>query len=143
MGISVRIYFLTEDGSLKRFPLSRWERLLRLEHGESLPEYAGKRLKYAEVAVELEDRTPVTILRTVYCILRLDSEGRVDPKDLAKEMSLTLETPSPRLSKLSSSRVVNAEHLFAKKRMDDQYRWRPSPEIERAIMEAVFGQKVP
>jgi hypothetical protein len=142
MGISLRIFFLTEDGSLKRFPLARWERLLRLERGESLPEYAGKRLRYAEVAVELEDRTPVAILRTAYSILSLDSEGRVDPKELAKEISLALETPSPRLSK-SSSRVVNAEHLFAKKRLDDQYRWRPSPEIDRAIMEAVFGQKLP
>ena len=38
-----------------------------------------------------------------------------------------------------SKQVVEAEHLFAKKRFDNEYRWEPTQEMEFAIMEAIFG----
>jgi hypothetical protein len=139
MGISLRIFLLDEDDSLRRLPATRYERLLRREPGESLPEHAGKRLRYAEVAVELQNRKPIAIWRIAYCILHLDSEGRVDAEEQEKEMRLGMETLFPSLSDGPSDKVINAEPLFAKKRIDDRYRWKPTPEIEMSILEAVFG----
>jgi hypothetical protein len=39
------------------------------------------------------------------------------------------------------SQVIEARHRFAKKRYDNEYRWTPTPEIEAAIIRAIFGSK--
>ena len=36
--------------------------------------------------------------------------------------------------------VVDAEHRFLQKRYKDTHTWEPTPEIEAAIVEAVFGK---
>ena len=36
--------------------------------------------------------------------------------------------------------VIMAQHKFAKKRYDELYRWKPTPEIEAAIVNAVFDK---
>jgi len=73
MGIGIRVLLVDDDDSIKRFPLTRYERLLRRNPNERLPQYAGKRVRFAEVAVELEERKPVQIIRAVYGILPFDS----------------------------------------------------------------------
>jgi hypothetical protein len=34
---------------------------------------------------------------------------------------------------------VDAEHHFLQKHYENRYLWRPTPEIEEAIVKAVFG----
>ena len=137
MGITVWIFFVNDDDSTQRFPLARFERLIERDPEECLPQYAGKRLRYAEVALELEQKKPVSILRLLYLILPLDSEGRIDIAEQEKERRLGVEMIPPILDR-ASKQVVEARHLFAKKRFDNEYRWTPTPEIEAAIINAVF-----
>ncbi len=137
MGVTVWIFFVNDDDSIQRFPLARLERLIERDPEECLPQYAGKRLRYAEVALELEQKKPVSILRLLYLILPLDSEGRVDAAEQEKERRLGVEMIPPILDR-ASKQVVEARHLFAKKRFDNEYRWTPTPEIEAAIINAVF-----
>jgi len=37
--------------------------------------------------------------------------------------------------------VIDAQHHFAKKRFDHQFKWKPTPEIEMAILKAIFKNK--
>ncbi len=138
MSVTVRIFLVNDDGSVQRFPLARFERLIERDPKERLPKYAGKRVRYVEVALELEQRKPVGILRILYLILPFDSEGRVDATEQEKERRLGIEMMPPILDR-GSKQVVEAQHLFAKKRFDYEYRWKPPQEIEFAIMEAIFG----
>ena len=140
MGISLRIFVVDDDNSIRRIPLTRYERLFRHDPEERFPEYAGKRVRYAEVAVELVQRKPVEILRMLYFIMPFDSEGRIDASEHQNETRLAIELLPP-FSAGQSGQVIDARHRFAKKRYDSKYRWTPSPEIEAAIIKAIFGSR--
>jgi hypothetical protein len=44
MGLSIRIFVIEEDDTIKHLPLARYERLLKRDPNESLPKYAGQRV---------------------------------------------------------------------------------------------------
>ena len=138
MAVTVWIFFVNDDDSIQRFPLARFERLIERAPKERLQKYAGKRVRYVEVALELEQRKPAEILRILYLVLPFDSEGRVDAAEQEKERRLGIEMIPPILDR-GSNQVVEAGHLFAKKRFDNEYRWEPPQEIKFVIMEAIFG----
>ena len=95
MGIGVRIFLITDDNSLERFPMRRYERLLRHDPVERLPHCAGKRVRYALVVLEIEQRKPVAILRIQCSFLQFDSEGRLDIKEQEREARLAVELFPP------------------------------------------------
>lgn len=45
----------------------------------------------------------------------------------------------PLLGEEDSEQLIDARHRFAKKRYDSEYRWKPTAEIEAAIVAAIFG----
>ena len=140
MGSSLRIFLVDDDDSVHRLPLARYERLLRDEAGECLPQYAGGRVRYVLVSVDVVDRKPVEIVHVQYSTLAFDSKGRLDQVDRKRKAELTMDL-LPALSREDSEQVIDARHRFAKKRYDSEYRWKPSSDIEAAIVNAIFGSK--
>jgi len=140
MSVSLRIFLVNDDDSIQRLPLSRYERLIRGDAEERLPQYAGKRVRYAEVAVELVERKPVEIIRLEHFIMYFDSEGRLDLREKKKERRLSVDMIPPLLPQWDSDQVIDAHHRFAKKSFEHQYKWTPSPTVEEAIVQAVFGK---
>ena len=139
MGTGLKIFLINDDDSLQRFPLARLERLINRDPKERLPQYAGKRVRYALVIVDLINRKPIEILRIQYAILTFDPEGKIDTAELEKEMRLGVDmVPIGTIAPLSR-KVVDAEHHFLQKRYENRYLWRPTHEIEVAIVKAVFG----
>jgi len=59
MGIGIRIFLVNDDDSIRRFPLTRFERLIRRDPEERLRPFAGKPVRCAEVALKLEQRKPI------------------------------------------------------------------------------------
>ena len=140
MGIGLRIFLVKATFKLKRLAVARYDRLVRCDPEECLPQYAGKRVRYALVAYEVENRIPVEILKIEYNYLSLDSEGRIDAAQQEKERRLAVDLFSPVLPEEQPGQVIDAKHRFARKRYDDKYRWTPSQELEGAILNAVFGK---
>jgi len=139
MGTGLRVFLINDDDSLKRFPLARLERLFQGHPEERLLQYAGKRVRYALVIADLVNRKPIEILRIQYAILTFDPEGKIDTAELEKEMRLGVDmVPIGTIAPLSR-KVVDAEHHFLQKRYENRYLWRPTPEIEEAIVKAIFG----
>ena len=91
-------------------------------------------------AVDLVNRKPVEILLIQYAYLSFDSEGRIDTAELQKEMRLGVDMVPPVATEHLFLNVVDAEHRFLQKRYKDTHTWEPTPEIEAAIVEAVFGK---
>jgi len=141
MGTGFRIFFVHDDGSIQRFPLARFERIMNHDSNECLPEYAGKRVRYALVTVDLENREPVEITGIGYNILTLDSEGRLDVAEFQQEMRLWIDSMPIEGPKRISRKVIDAEPLFIDRRYRSRYRWEPTPEIEKAIVAVVFGKQ--
>ena len=140
MGIGLRIFLVHDDDSIQRLSLACYERLLRRDPKERLPRYAGKRVRYALVVLELANRKPVEIMGIQYSLLNFDSEGRIDVAEQEREARVALEVLPPLSKERQSSHLIDAQHKFAKKRYSNAYTWTPRPEIETAIVEAIFGE---
>ena len=126
MGTSLRIFLVNDDDSVQSLPLARYERLMRHDSKESLPQYAGKRVRYAMVVVDFINRIPTEILRTEYSFLSFDSEGRLDLGDKEKQLMLGLNMVPPLLADEDEPEIIDARHRFAKKRYDNEYSWTPA-----------------
>ena len=48
MGLGLRIFIINDDDTIRRFPFSRYERLLQGDSKERLPQYAGKKIRFAD-----------------------------------------------------------------------------------------------
>jgi hypothetical protein len=141
MGLCTRIFFINDDDTIERFPLARFERLRRGDSEERLKQYAGKRIRYALVVLEMENRRPVEIIMVQHSYLPFDSEGRIDASEMEKAASLAVDIVPPLRSDQNDRGVIDAKHKFAKRRHDEQYKWIPSTEITMGIVKAIFGKE--
>lgn len=71
MGLSIRIFIVEDDDTIKRLPLARYERLFTRDSDERLSEYAGQRVRYALIVVDLVNRRPVEIVKDEFGFLFL------------------------------------------------------------------------
>ena len=140
MGIGLRIFLVNDDDSIQRLSVARYERLLRGDPRESLPQFAGRRVRYGLVALDVVNRKPVDVIHLDYGILCFDSKGHIDAAEQEKEWRLGAELMPPLLKENHPRQLIGASQRFAKKRYDDRYRWTPTEEIVAAIVKAIFGQ---
>jgi len=138
MGLTVWILIINDDDSIRRLPLTKYERLMKRDSTEHVPEYAGKRVRYAEVVVDLEQKKPVGIININYSVMAFDSKGSIDPTERDQRMQLAMNIVPTLDTDQEYGNVVDAGHVFAKRRFDSRFKWKPTPEIEQAIVDFVF-----
>jgi transposase len=143
MGLSIRVFIVEDDDTIKRLPMIRFERLLNRDPNEKLSKYAGKRVRYALIVVDLVNRKPIEVVKDEYAYLDFDKEGRFK-EPVYEEVE---SSPLDMLDILSfeqkkDRRVIDARHKFARKRYFDKNRWEPTDEIVTAIAEAIFGKLI-
>jgi hypothetical protein len=139
MRLGTRIFIINEDDSLQRLSLKRYKRLINGHPDEDLMQFAGKRIRDALIVLEMMNRKPVEILMTEYSFLTFDSKGRLDAGEREKAARLAMDMLEPITPEQRPGKVIDVKHKFAKKRFDDRYLWKPTPEIETAIQRAIFG----
>jgi len=138
MGKGVRIFFVNEDETLRRISVAMFDRLLGGDPDICFQEYAGKRIRYVLIILESIKRMPVEIISIQYSVLTFDPSGRIDLGDLEKEMEIGFQMLRPSCPDSVSPNVIHAEDRFALKRFHDHYTWEPTPEIKKAIVNAIF-----
>ena len=138
MGLGTRIFIVKEDDSIERLSLKRYNRLIGGHPDERLLQFAGKRIRYALMVLEMLNRKPARILMAEYSFLVFDSEGRLDVSEQEKAARLVMDTLESIDLEQKPRKVIDVKHRFAKKRFDDQYLWDPSPEIKAAIETIIF-----
>ena len=142
MGLSVRIFIVEDDDSISRLPLAQYERLLKGDPDEQLQKYAGKRVRYALMVVDLVNRRPIEVVRDQFGFLEFDESGRLKKAAHEEMESLAFDMLAPVLSEQTNTQVIDARHKFAKKSYFDKFSWKPSDEIIASISEAIFGKFV-
>ncbi|MGD9193903.1 MAG: hypothetical protein PVH58_18430 [Desulfobacterales bacterium] len=138
MGLSIRVFIVEDDNTIKRLPMIRFERLLNRDPNEKLSKYAGKRVRYALIVVDLVNRRPIEIVKDEFAYLNFDDEGRLELSEHEQAESLAFDMLNFFSLKQKDKRVIDARHKFAKKRYFDKYRWEPSDEIIAAIFGKFF-----
>lgn len=142
MGTSLKIFLVDHEDGVQAFPRARYERLLRGDPEERVPEFAGQRIRCAVVVVETGHHRPIAISRIVYSFLCFDATGRIDLAERERETKMALEVVPPARPPACSGPVIDARHLFAKRRYEHQFRWHPSAEIKAAIVDHIFGREI-
>jgi hypothetical protein len=89
--------------------------------------------------LELKNRKPVEILKIQYSYLAFDQEGRLREDEREKAARLSMDMIKPMQSEQDSNHLSDARYKFAKRQFNREYRWKPSPKIEAAILKAIFG----
>jgi len=138
MGLGMRIFIVKDDGSLKRLSFERYNRLLQRDPNSRLLEYAGKQVRCAIIVIESKNRKSVEILKCQYPYLSFDSDGMLEEVDEA-EARLAMDMLAPLMAN-KDKQLVDARHMFARKRYARKYRWEPPPEIEAEILRMIFGE---
>ncbi len=138
MGIGCRVLFVDDNDSLQRISMARLDRLLHFDRAESLPQYSGKRIRCAMVFVEMVRRRVLGIRNIDYFLLSFDAKGQVDKKEWEKGMRLGMELLPFIPDWEHPKQVVNAQHRFAKRRYEHEFKWEASPKVEEAIVDAIF-----
>ena len=138
MGIGCRVFLIGDNDSLERISMARLDRLLHFDRSESLPQYAGKRVRCATAILEVAGRQVQAIRNIDYFLLQFNDKGRIDKKDWEKGMRLGMELLPFIPNEEHPERVINAQHRFAKRRYEHEFKWKPSRKVEDAIVAAVF-----
>ena len=114
MGYGYRKFIVHDDGTLDRMRNNVFDRLLRDPQHHSMPAMAGKRVRVADIVVQLENRRPVCVVRRVYFVVSFDEEGRLDTKRfLQQQWALVESALGPDLAEPNQGdRILDAASRF-------------------------------
>jgi hypothetical protein len=136
MGTGLRVFILSGN-SIQQISFAKLNRLQNAHPDESLPLYAGRRIKLAVVVVGTESRKPVEILHIDCTWVTIDKDGKFDQKEIQemkadgiKCLELPLET--------TPSNVIDASSMFAIKKFRNKYTWTPTKKELEKIKQLIF-----
>ena len=141
MGISIRHVLVDQNDEVLRLSNRFFERLWEKLPGGVLPQFAGRRVRWAEAAVQMQNYQPLAIVRVIYSYMYFDTQGRLDRDRLMQDAVLKMEAGMENIFPKRSGAVIDASSRFAARRRDHEAVWTPSLEIEKAICDAAFGSK--
>ncbi len=142
MGIGCRVFLIDDNDSLQRISMVRLTRLLHFDRRESLQQYAGKRVRCAMVFLEVAGRRVLSIRNIDYFLLPFDAKGQINKKEWEKALRLGMELLPSILNEEHPKKVINAQHRFAKRRYEHEFKWKPSRKVEETIVAAIFQSNV-
>ena len=138
--VSIRMFFITDDNEIIKVPIAKFERMLKGSYEKNTDRFAGKRVRVAEIAVMIEDRKPVMVLRAIYFYLHFNEKGILDFNRLIKDGNIvaTAGIPDIFIDKMPDN-IINAKQEFAKRKRDHTVWWKPNMQLERDILDASIG----
>ena len=140
--MSLRYIMVSANDEVFRLPSARFDRLLSQRSTDRLPEFAGQRVRAAEIVVGLEKRKPARVLRMIFHYLHFDDCGRLDIERYLEDGRTVMEAGIPLLPHdAKGPKVVQAGQRFAARRRDHSVWWKPSPGLKLRILEAALGNK--
>lgn len=139
---SIRRILVDQNDQVIRLNNSLFDRLWKQGQKEALTQFAGCRLRYAEIIVDIQERRPVGILRVIFEYLYFDQAGRLDKDRIMRDNVLKMEASG--IGATVSNRtgpVIDAAWRFAARRRDHEAVWQPDHELTMAIFEAALDSK--
>jgi hypothetical protein len=142
MGLSLRLLLLDQTDRIYRLGITRFDRMRASPGMYPLPQFAGQRVRSAEVAVELVERRPSRVLRAAFATLAFDQAGCLDAEAFSRQQfarSVDATVPQGALGDRAREQpnIRDACFLF-----DDRGgRWVPTKSQLQSIHDAALGKK--
>ncbi len=138
---SLRHFFISDDNEIFRIPNTKFERLLKGSFEKKTERFAGKRVRAAEIVVQLENRHPIQDLRAIYYYLHFHEKGILDYDRFMKDCGIVANAGIPDIfSKKVQGNLINAQQEFAKRQRDHTVWWKPNMQLERNILDASIDE---
>ena len=138
---SVRHFFVSDDNEIFRIPNTKFERLLKGSFEKNTERFAGKRVRAAEIVVQLENRKPIQVLRAIYYYLHFNEKGILDFDRFMKDGGIVANAGIPDIfTEKAQGNLINAQQEFAKRQRDHTVWWKPGMELERNILDASLDE---
>lgn len=139
---SLRFVLVNSNDEVFRLPQARFERLFPCPPRDTLPEFAGQRVRAAEAVVELENRRPACVLRIIFHYIHFDEEGRLDYERYVKDGVTVMEAGMPALKlEPHNPKVIVARQRFAARRRDHSVWWRPTARLQQEVVQAALDDR--
>ena len=137
MGYSCQRYLVARDDTIYRMASAAFDRMLRDPSDSRVPEFAGQRVRSAEVIVELVGKEPVAVARTSLNVLAFDAAGHLDAGRLRTQQLARFDSVlAPVLgSPNRGDKIVEADTRF----IAQGGTWTPSKSVAQALNDAAFG----
>ncbi len=138
---SLRHFFISDDNEIFRIPNTKFERLLKGSSEEKTERFAGKRVRTAEIIVNLENRKPTQVLRAIYYYLHFNEKGILDYDRFMNDGGIVANAGIPNIfAEKDQGNLINAQQEFAKRQRDHTVWWKPSIQFERNILDASIDE---
>jgi hypothetical protein len=134
MGLGVRTFLVDENDRVVRVPV----KVLSGEPRKAVPEYAGKRVRYALVVVVHRHRKPLYVDHMECGYVAFDRMGRLDRGREAKEMAAAIRCIDDPYAGKGLDNIIDAAVHFAKRQYQHECKWKPTPKIVHEIKKLVF-----
>jgi hypothetical protein len=129
-------YFLVDPGGTpRRFPVARYERLVRRESGESLKEFSSGWACFAQLYFRRGRDGSVFFANPVYICVRIGEDGLVDPASRREYEHTAMGAADPGFS--FEDGTIAGERFWAARRLREQFTWQPTALQQRIMREAV------
>ena len=120
MSTGVRVFFIDDEDHLHRFPVKKFDQLGH--SSEKFPEFAGRRVRYALVFLEIKDKKPVAIKHTDYSYVQFNKDGSFDDAEFDKSLQMAVDLLGAFLTpKRAKGSLIDARGRFVKKRHDHEF----------------------
>jgi hypothetical protein len=140
MGIGIRIHFFHDDGTIKRIPHARFERLMSEASIECFPKYAKMNVRCAMTYVELKQRIPIKIMKTDFIIIPFTETGKLDSEEYFRGDLLAVNMADlPLFSRPDN--VVEISSRIARKRYLQEFTWKPTNMELDLLVNDIFPRK--
>lgn len=140
MSVSHREFLFREDGTVVRIPNPKmWEVYCGRQ---PLKEFAGKKVRWLSVLVELKDRKPIRIFRPSATMLYFDRRGFMrkdkerEHRQSRRDAGFSWEGTPGRAKETEAQRK-------ARERLQPEWEWEPTPEEKAAVEKLIWPKGKP
>lgn len=142
MGFSVRLLVIDQSDRIYRLEIARFGQMLDAPRSHRFPQFAGQRIRSAEVVVELKQRKPTRVVRMTHSVLTFDQAGYLDAETLNRQQRGRFDAWASTLMGRETDwdmgrGVTDARSRFAAR----GGRWTPSRRLLRSLYDAAVGNE--
>ena len=141
MGIGTRVYYVGDDETLIRMPVSGYFDLVLRRSKEPDLEFAGKMIYFAVAYYRIKCRRPNELIKIDYTKTLFDKRGFLDEEAFNEGMRLALNCMAHVRGEArnSNTAVIDGQLHFAQRSYRSHNYWTPPEGLEDAILEDLFG----
>jgi hypothetical protein len=138
----IRTLIFLEDakGTLRKFSEARYSRMFSQDENESLPEYAGSWLRFAQITVGMRPRQPPVVLQVHYIRHKVAKDGRFEPAGLLGHLHLGASQAEPMFrSVLDPDSLPDVATQMRQNELARELLWEPTTAQDQAVRQAALG----